>query len=156
MVDLWMDFWGVAAVSVSSEGPAPLHVVSVSVGVVSVRARGFMVQFFKRPHLRLARSVDPRSLRARSLVPRVSSLASSPAQILGRSELSRSAALAPRLRRSQHSSRSNRTSLPSGGSRPWGHSSSRSQADCSVAGSRLEPSAWPGGSDSRAPASLRA
>ena len=119
--------------------------VSVSESA-SVRVRGFMAQEKKRPHLRLAWLVDPRSLRSRSLEPRVSSLASSPAQ-MGRGELSRTAALAPRP--SQHSSRSNRTSLASGGTRPCGPSS-RSQADCSVAGSRLEPSAWPGGTDSRA------
>ena len=71
----------------------------------------------------------------------------------GQGELSRSAALAPRLRRSQHSSHSNKTSLASGATRPCGPSP-RSQADCSVAGSRLEPSAWPGGTDSHANPSI--
>ena len=48
MEDQRMNFWKVAAVSVSSEGPAPLHVGSVSVGVASVRALGFMAQVFKK------------------------------------------------------------------------------------------------------------
>ena len=146
-----VNFWAYAAVSVSSEGPAPLHVGSVSVGVASVRARGSMAQVFKRHHLRLAFLVHPRSLRSRSLEPRVSSLASSPAQILGRASSRRPLRL---LRdRGGLSSRSNRTSIASGGTRTWGLSS-RSQADCSVAGSRLEPSAWPGGSDSHADPSI--
>ena len=46
------NFWVYAAVSV-------LHVGSVSVGVASVRVRGFMAQEKKRPHLRLAWLVDP-------------------------------------------------------------------------------------------------
>ena len=74
-----LNFWVYAAVSVSSEGPAPLHVGSVSVGVASVRARGFVAQEKKRHHLRLAFLVHPRFLRSRSLKPRASSLASSPA-----------------------------------------------------------------------------
>ena len=128
----------------SSEGPAPLHIGSVSVGVASVRVRGFLwLKFLRGPTCAL-HAWWTLALYARGHWNRV--FLRWPALQLGHWRGSRGPL---RLLRDRGglSSRSNRTSIASGGTRT-SELSSRSQADCSVAGSRLEPSAWSGGSDS--------
>ena len=121
-------FTELAAISVSSEGPAPLHVGSVSVGVASVRVRGFYGSREKETPPAPCMVGGP-SLSTLTVIGTACFFAGQlSSSDFGQGELSRSAALAPKLRRSQRSSRSNRTSLASGGTRPCGLSSSRSTA----------------------------
>ena len=61
----------------SSEGPAPLHVESVSVGVASVRARGFFMSQDLRGPTCVLHNRWTLALRSRSLETRASSVASS-------------------------------------------------------------------------------
>ena len=111
-------FFGVAAVSVSGEGTAPLHVGSLEATVTAVSARGFLAQVYKRSLLCLSEClVGPGSLHSRLSVLPASWLATSPVWDRARDGLSRSAAPVARQQRSLSSSRSTRTSLAFGGTR---------------------------------------